>query len=161
VHLGCGLSHKPNYHNNVAQYNSCLVHNYIQHGLPSAVLRAEQTLVQTSLFTHRPISIISSDIMHETCLDEGGNNDNDNDNDNTHVVNEDLFLIFMLSNETRIPCACLVQIFSSNESKEDAKCTKLIQYYIRNVLNATHHTANPSKTLTFFSEVPMIHTDTF
>jgi hypothetical protein len=62
----------------------------------------------------------------------------------------------MLSNQTRIPCACLVQIIASDELKDDVKYTKLIQYYIRNVLNATHHSANPTQTLSFFSEVPMI-----
>jgi hypothetical protein len=156
VHLGCGSSYKTHDHDNIAQYNSCLVHNYIQHGLPSASLSAEQTLVQTSLFTHRPISIISNNILHETRLD-----DDDDGNNHIQVVSEDLFLIFMLSNKTRIPCACLVQIMPFNESKENAKYTKLIQYYIRNVLNATHHTANPSKLLTFFNEVPVNYTDPF
>ena len=62
-----------------------------------------------------------------------------------------MFLIFMLSNKTRIPCACLMQIFKPDESNND---TKLLQYFIRNVLNATHHTAHPRNVLPFFSEVP-------
>jgi len=154
VHLGCGASYK-NDNNHIAQFNSCRVHNYKRHGLPSADLSAEQTLVQTSVFTHRPISIISSDIMHETIL----SNDDDDGNRN-HVINEDMFLIFMLSNQTRIPCACLVQIVASDEIKNDVKYPKLIQYFMRNVLNATHHSSNPTQTLTFFGEVPMVHEET-
>ena len=153
VHLGCASSYKQTGNESIAQFNSCRVHNYKRHGLPSASVSADQTLVQTSVFTHRPISIISSDIMHETILKQ----DHDNINHiSSHVVNEDIFLIFMLSNQTRIPCACLVQIIASDELKDDVKYTKLIQYYIRNVLNATHHSANPTQTLSFFSEVPMI-----
>jgi hypothetical protein len=155
VHLGCGHSHKLNSNDdNIAQFNSCRVHDYNRHGLTSPVVIAEQTLVQTSVFTHRPIHIISKDIMHETNLrnqheDDTRDDDRINSNHN-HVVNEDMFLIFMLSNQTHIPCACLVHIMSSGETKDDAKCIKLVQYYIRNVLNATHHTSNPSKMLTFF-----------
>lgn len=152
VHLGYGASsYKHNGNDSIAQFNSCHVHNYKRHGLPNAKVSAEQTLVQTSVFTHRPISIISSDIMHETIL----KHDDDGDNSN-HVINEDMFVIFMLSNQMRIPCACLIQIIASDENKDDVKCTKLIQYYIRNVLNATHHSSNPTQTLTFFGEVPMI-----
>lgn len=156
VHLGDGHSHKlnGNGNENIAQFNSCRVHDYKRHGLTSAVVRAEQTLVQTSVFTHRPIHIISNDVMHETNLrnqyeDDTRDDDRINSNHN-HVVNEDMFLIFMLSNQTHVPCACLVHIMSSGETKDDAKCAKLLQYYIRNVLNATHHTSNPSKMLTFF-----------
>ena len=151
MHLGCASSCKTNGGNDLAQFNSCRVHNYKRHGLQSAVLSAEQTLVQTSAFTHRPVSIISRDVMHETI----SNQENDDDN---HVINEDLFLIFMLSNQTRIPCACLVQIVASNEP-EKPKYTKLIQYFMRNILNATHHTKHPRHVLPFFSEVPMIQYD--
>ena len=148
VHLGCGTSHGNSGNNGnsdnhrIMQFNSCRVHNHVKHGLPNALVRAEQTLVQTSVFTHRPVS-----------LHESGDNDNDNDNDNDHnnIINEDMFLIFMLSNKTRIPCACLMQIFKPDESNND---TKLLQYFIRNVLNATHHTAHPRNVLPFFSEVP-------
>ena len=148
VHLGCGTSHGNSGNNGnsdnhrIVQFNSCRVHNHAKHGLPNALVRAEQTLVQTSVFTHRPVS-----------LHESGDNDNDNDNDNDHnnIINEDMFLIFMLSNKTRIPCACLMQIFKPDESNND---TKLLQYFIRNVLNATHHTAHPRNVLPFFSEVP-------
>ena len=91
--------------------------------------------------------------MHETILKQ----DDDNGNHiNNHVINEDMFLIFMLSNQTRIPCACLMQIIASDELKDDVKYTNLIKYYIRNVLNATHHSSNPTQMLTFFGEVPMI-----
>lgn len=153
VHLGCASAYKHNGNDSIAQFNSCRVHNYKWHGLPNASVTAEQTLVQTSVFTHRPISIISNDIMHETILKQ----DDDNGNHiNNHVINEDMFLIFMLSNQTRIPCACLMQIIASDELKDDVKYTNLIKYYIRNVLNATHHSSNPTQMLTFFGEVPMI-----
>ena len=155
VHLGCGTSHGNSGNNGnsdnhrIVQFNSCRVHNYKRHGLASAVLSAEQTLVQTSVFTHRPVSIIS---VHESGLNQADNdNDNDNDNDHNNLINEDMFLIFMLSNKTRIPCVSLVQIIASNE---ETKFTKLIQYYMRNVLNATHHTSHPRNVLPFFSEVP-------
>ena len=151
VHLGCGSSYKTN-GNNLAQFNSCRVHNYKRHGLPSAIMRAEQTLVQTSVFNHSPVSIISRDIMHETIL----NQDHGNNDDDTHIVNEDMFLIFMLSNQTRIPCTCLLQIIASDEPKDDVKYINLIKYYFRNVLNATHYSSNPPKMLPFFSEVPMV-----
>ena len=153
VHLGCGISHHHIGNDSITQYNSCRVHDHKRHGLQSDVLRAEQTLVQTSVFTHRPISIISSDILHESGFNQGDNDDNDMNN---HVISEDMFLILMISNQTRIPCACLVQIIPSNQTKDDSKYTKLIQYFMRNVLNATHHLSNPTQTLTFFGEVPMI-----
>jgi hypothetical protein len=92
--------------------------------------------------------------MHETSLQNHYEDDNGNGN---HVVNQDMFLILMLSNQTRIPCACLVQIISADEPKDEVKYTKLIQYYFRNILNATHHSSSPSQMLTFFSEVPMVH----
>jgi hypothetical protein len=145
VHLGCASSHNRINNESIAQFNSCRVHNYKKHGLPSAIVRAERTLVQTSVFTHRPISIISADILHESSLND----------DYNMTVNEDMFLIFMISNKTRIPCTCLLQVIATNQSKNDAKFTKLIQYYMRNVLNATHYSSNPTQTLTFFGEVPM------
>jgi hypothetical protein len=154
VHLGCGISHKNYGNSNIVQFNSCRVHNHAKHGLPIALVRAEQTLVQTSVFTHRPVSIISSDIVHESVLSQDETSDNDNDNDT--LVNEDLFLIFIISNQTRIPCACLMQITSFNETKDEVKYTKLIQYFMRNALNATHHINHPRNMLPFFSEVPMI-----
>ena len=145
VHMGCASTCKRDANDSIAQFNSCRVHNHKKHGLPIALVRAEQTLVQTSVFTHRPISIISSDILHENSL----NHDND------IVVNEDMFLILMISNHTRIPCTCLTQIISTHETKDDVKFTKLIQYYMQNVLNATHHSTTPTQRLTFFGEVPM------
>ena len=151
VHLGGGYSHKHYGNDNIVQFNSCRVHNHAKHGLPTALVRAEQTLVQTRVFTHRPVSIIS---VHESGLNQG---DNDNDTDNSSIINEDMFLIFMISNQTRIPCACLVQIFKPDKSKNEVKCDKLIQYFIRNVLNATHHTTHPRNVLPFFSEVPMVN----
>lgn len=147
VHLGCASAHNHINNESIAQFNSCRVHNYKKHGLPSAIVRAERTLVQTSVFTHRPISIISADILHESSLND----------DYNMTVNEDMFLIFMISNKTRIPCTCLLQVIATatNQSKNDAKFTKLIQYYMRNILNATHYSSNPTQTLTFFGEVPM------
>ena len=157
VHLGWGSSHQKygNGSNSIVQFNSCRVHNHAKHGLPTALVRAEQTLVQTSVFTHRPVSIISSDIVHESGLSQ----DDDNDNDNDTLVNEDLFLIFMISNQTRIPCACLMQIISPKKTRDEVKCTKMIQYFIMNVLNATHHTTHPRNVLPFFSEVPIIRNE--
>lgn len=151
VHMGCDSSHTHyGNDNNIVQFNSCLVHNHDKHGLPNALVRAEQTLVQTSIFTHRPASIIS---VHDSGL-----NQEDKDNDNDHYNNECMFLIFMLSNQTRIPCACLMQIFKPDETKEtcDKIINHFIKYFIRNVLNATHHSSNPTKMLTFFGEVPMV-----
>lgn len=166
VHLGRGSSFKndSNGNNSIMQFNSCRVHNHAKHGLPSAIVRAEQTLVQTSAFTHRPISIISTDIIHESGLNQANSdhhdNANDNDNDND-AMNEDMFIIFMISNQTRIPCACLLQVITSDQNKDDAKYTNLIKYYLRNVLNSTHHSSNPSQMLTFFGEVPMVNAATF
>ena len=155
VHLGCGSSHKlnDNGRNSIVQFNSCRVHNHVKHGLQTALVRAEQTMVQTSVFTHRPVSIISA---HESELSQDEDSDNDSDNDSDTLVNEDLFLIFMISNQTRIPCACLMQIISHNETRDEVKYTKMIQYFMRNALNATHHTTHPRNVLPFFSEVPMI-----
>jgi hypothetical protein len=64
-------------------------------------------------------------------------------------------MILELSNKTRVPCVCLMQIIPSNTSKDDIKFTKLVQYYFNNVLNATHHTKRPRNVLPFFSEVPL------
>lgn len=132
-----------NTNNRIVQFNSCRVHNHAKHGLPNALVRAEQTLVQTSVFTHRPVSIIS---VHDSGLNQ---EDKDNDNDNI-IINEDMFLIFMLSNQTRIPCACLMQIFKPGETKET--CDEFIKYFIRNVLNATQS----RNVMPVFSEVPMM-----
>ena len=138
VHLGSGSSHTHyGNDNNIVQFNSCRVPKY-------GLLRAEQTLVQTSVFTHHPVSIIS---VHDSGLNQ---QDKDTDNDHNIIMNEDMFLIFMLSNQTRIPCACLMQIIKPDESKYDGK---LIQYFIHNVLNATQ----PRNVLPFFSEVPMVN----
>jgi len=148
VHLGFACVNNVNGDESIAQFNSCHVHNHKKHGLDGPLMSAEQTLVQTSVFNHAPVSIISNEILHET----GFNEENDT------IVNEDMFLIFMISNKTRIPCVCLLQLIaSSHENKNDKKCTKLLQYYIRNVLNATHHTTTPmQQRLAFFSEVPML-----
>lgn len=153
VHLGCGSSNKGN--NRIVQFNSCRVHNHKRHELATDILRANHTLVQTSVLVHYPVSIISSDILHETILKDDDENSNNNNNNN-HVINEDLFLIILLSNQTRIPCACLLQIIASDKTKDDVKYDDLMKYFMHNVLNATHHSSNPSQTLTFFSEVPMI-----
>ena len=156
VHLGCGSSNKGN---GIMQFNSCRVHNHKRHELSTDILRANHILVQTSVLVHYPVSIISSDILHETILkddDDENNNNNNNNHNRNHVINEDLFLIILLSNQTRIPCACLLQVIASNKTKDDAKYDDLMKYFMHNVLNATHHSSNPSQTLTFFSEVPMI-----
>jgi hypothetical protein len=112
------------------------------------LVRAEHTLVQTSAFTTAPVMAISSDILHKESFYEM-------DDERDIVVNEDMFMILELSNKTRIPCACLMQIIPSSKSKDEIKFTKLVQYYFNNVLNATHHTKRPQKVLPFFSEVPL------
>ena len=149
VHLGCGSSNKGN---SIMQFNSCRVHNCKRHDLSTDVLRANHNLVQTSVLVNYPVSIISSDILHETILKE----DDETRNNANAVINEDLFLIIMLSNQTRIPCACLLQVIASDKTKDDVKYDDLMKYFMHNVLNATHHSSNPSQTLSFFSEVPMI-----
>jgi hypothetical protein len=77
------------------------------------------------------------------------------------IVNEDMFLIMELSNKTQIPCVCLMQIIPPGKSNDEIKYTKLVQFYMNNVLNATHHTKRPQKVLPFFSEVnlPMLTSD--
>ena len=123
VHLGRASSNTQS----IAQFNSCQVHNYKKHKLPSNIIRAEQTLVQTSVFTRRPITIISTDILHENILND----------DNDIVVNEDMFLIIMISNKTRIPCICLMQVSNKSkksESEMKADNLKFMQYYT-NLLN--------------------------
>ena len=146
VHLCSGTSREPK--NSIVQFNSCHVHNHKKHRLNHPLVRAEQTLVQTSAFTTDPAMSISSDILHEESFYEM-------DDDSDMIVNEDMFMILELSNKTRVPCVCLMQIISSNTSKDDVKFNKLVQYYFNNVLNATHHTKRPKNVLPFFSEVPL------
>jgi hypothetical protein len=152
VHMGCGSSNKGN---GIMQFNSCRVHNYKRHELTTDILRANHTLVQTSVLVHYPISIISNDILHETILKEDENRNNGNT-----VINEDVFLIFMISNQTRIPCACLLQVIASDKTKDDVKYDDLIKYFMHNVLNTSRpnysNHSSPSQTLSFFGEVPMI-----
>ena len=165
VHLGCGSSHNSN--TDVVQFSSCRVHNYKRHELSTDILRANHTLVQTSVLVHYPVHIISSDILHAThhVNDDEDNINNNNGNGNGNaVINEDLFIIFMLSNQTRIPCACLLQISDKNKNKDDLKYTKLIQYFMQNILNVgkpnysnySNYSNHSPQTLSFFSEVPMI-----
>ena len=154
VHLCSGTSRDPQ--RSIVQFNSCHVHNHTTHRLGHPLVRAEHTLVQTSAFTTAPAMAISSDILHEESfyeMDDG--NDGNNGNDGNTIVNEDMFMILELSNKTRVPCVCLMQIIPSNKSKDEIKFTKLVQYYFNNVLNATHPTKRPQKVLPFFSEVPL------
>jgi hypothetical protein len=146
VHLCSGTSRDPQ--RSIVQFNSCHVHNHTTHRLGHPLVRAEHTLVQTSAFTTAPVMAISSDILHEESFYEM-------DDGSDPIVNEDMFIILELSNKTRVPCACLMQIIPSRKSKDDIKFTKLVQYYFNNVLNATHHTKRPQKVLPFFSEVPL------
>lgn len=147
VHLGLASVSKLNGNDSIAQFSACNVHNHKRYGLSAPFIKAEQTLIQTSVFNHESVSIISNDILHETNF----NNDND------LIVSEDLFLIFMISNKVQIPCICLMQM-TTHDDKDDKKCTKLIQYYMRNILNATHYsTSSTQPRLTFFSEVPMLY----
>jgi hypothetical protein len=126
VHLGFASVHKVNGNESVAQFDSCHVHNHKQFGLSTPFVQAEQTLIKTSVFNHEPISIISNDILDKTSFY----------NENDTITNEDMFLIFMASNKIHIPCICLMQLNSLHGNEEDKKCTKLIQYYMRNILNA-------------------------
>jgi len=145
VHLGFASCSNFNGNDSIAQFNACNVHNHKKHGLSTPFIKADHTLVQTSVFKHESVSIISNDILHET----------DFNNENDLIVNEDLFLIFMISNKVQIPCVCLMQM-TMHTDKDDAKCTKLIQYYMRNILNGANHSTNPTQQrLSFFSEVPM------
>jgi len=144
VHLGFASVSNLN-GSEIAQFNACNVHNHKKHGLSTPFIEAEQTLVKTSVFNHESVYIISNDILHET----------DFSKENDWIVNEDLFLIFMISNKIQIPCVCLMQL-TMHADKDDIKCTKLIQYYMRNILNAAHYsTPSIQQRLTFFSEVPM------
>ena len=127
------------------QFNSCHVHNHHKYKLDSAMVRSDHTLVQTAAFTHQPAILVSKDIIHE---------DRDELDDNI-IANDDVFLIMQLSNKTQVPCACLMQIIPFDKPKDEIKFTKLVQYYINNVLNATHHTKHPLKVLPFFGEVPL------
>jgi len=147
VHLCSGTSREPQ--NNIMQFNSCHVHNYAHHRLGHPLVRAEHALVQTSAFTTAPAMAISSDILHKESFYEMDDDERD------IVVNEDMFLILELSNKTRVPCACLMQIIPSSKSKDAIKYTQLVQYYFNNVLNATHYTKHPQKVLPYFSEVPL------
>jgi hypothetical protein len=148
VHLCSGTSRSAP--RSILQFNSCQVHNHRKHKLPSPMLKANHTLLQTSAFTHQSAVIISPDVLHEDLHDM--NHDNSNHN-NTMIVNADMFLIFELSNKTKVPCACLMQIIPPGKSNDEIKYTKLVQFYMHNVLNATHHTKHPQKALPFFSEV--------
>lgn len=145
VHLCSGASNNPT--RSIMQFNSCHVHNHKKHRLDSAMVRAEQTLVQTAAFTNQPALIVSSDILHEE--------QHEIDSDASMIVNDDMFLVMQLSNKTHVPCLCLMQIDKLDTPKDDIKFTKLVQYYFNNVLNSTHHTKHPQKVLPFFSEVPL------
>lgn len=146
VHLCSGTSREPK--RSIMQFNSCQVHNHGKHRLQDPLVRAEHTLVQTSAFTAEPAIAISGDILHKESF-------YGMDDDGDIVVNEDMFIIMALSNKTRVPCACLMQVIPSDKSKDEVKFTKLVQYYFHNVLNATHHTKRPQRVLPFFSDVPM------
>jgi hypothetical protein len=132
----------------IVQCNACQVHNHAKHRLQNPIVRAEHTLVQTSAFTTKPAIAISGDILHKESF-------YGMDDDGDIIVNEDMFIIMALSNKTRVPCACLMQVIPSYKSKDEVKFTKLVQYYFHNVLNATHHTKRPQRVLPFFSDVPM------
>ena len=150
VHLCSGTSRSAA--RNIMQFNSCHIHNHTKHKLQSPMIRANHTLLQTSAFTHQPAVIISSDVLHEEMHEM---------NNVGMIVNEDMFLIMELSNKTQIPCVCLMQIIPPGKSNDEIKYTKLVQFYMNNVLNATHHTKRPQKVLPFFSEVnlPMLTND--
>lgn len=153
VHLGFASVSNLNGNDSIAQFSSCNVHNHKKYGLSTSFIKAEQTLIKTSVYNHEAISIISSDILHETDFNKG----------NDLIVNENLFLIFMVSNKIRIPCMCLMQL-TTHANKDDIKCTKLIQYYTRNILNATQYSITPTQQrLTFFNEVsiPQNHSDEY
>jgi hypothetical protein len=77
------------------------------------------------------------------------------------IVNDDMFVIMELSNRTRVPCVCLMQVVPHDRHDDQTKFTKLVQYYFNNVLNATHPTKHPQKVLPFFSEVPLPMLPTF
>jgi hypothetical protein len=143
VHLCSGASNNPT--RSIVQFSSCHVHNHKKHKLDSAMVRADHTLVQTAAFTSQPVILVSKDILHE---------DRDELDDNV-IVNDDMFLIMQLSNKTRVPCICLMQTIPPGKSNDEIKYTKLVQYYVNNVLNSTHHTKHPMKVLPFFSEVPL------
>lgn len=127
VHLGFAEVDKLHGSESIAQFDSCHVHNHKKFGLSHPFVQAEQTLIKTSVFNHKPVSIVSNDILDKRMFY----------NENDIITNEDMFLIFMVSNKTHIPCACLMQINSEYNNEDEKKCTKLIQYYMRNILNAT------------------------
>ena len=145
VHLCAGTSRGAT--RSIMQFNSCQVHNHRKHKLDSPMLKANHTLVQTSAFTNQPALIISSDVLHEES--------HDMDSERNVIVNEDMFIIMELSNKTKVPCACLMQIIPHNKPKDEIKFTKLVEYYLHNVLNATHHTKHPQKALPFFNQITL------
>lgn len=147
VHLCSGTMRNPT--RSIMQFESCHVHNHRKHKLASPMVRSNHTLVQTSALTTQPATIVSRDVLHAESHEM---------NDGHHgglIVNEDMFIIMELSNRTRVPCVCLMQVIPHDRSDDPSKFTKLVQYYFRNVLNATHTTKHPQKVLPFFSEVPL------
>ena len=71
-----------------------------------------------------------------------------------HLLNESM--------NTRIETVdAYMQIIPPGKSNDEIKYTKLVQFYMNNVLNATHHTKRPQKVLPFFNEVnlPMLTND--
>jgi len=145
VHLCSGTSH--NVTHTIVQFNSCQVHNHKKHKLDSPLVQADHTLVQTSVLSNKPAIIVSKDILYEE--------QHEIDSDASMIINDDMYLAMQLSNKTRIPCVCLMQIDAFDTPKDDIKFTKLVQYYFNNILNSTHHTKHPRKVLPFFSEVPL------
>ena len=146
VHLCSGTTRNPT--RSIMQFESCHVHNHHKHKLASPMVRSNHTLVQTSALTTQPATIVSGDVLHAESHEM-------NDGQHGLIVNEDMFIIMELSNRTRVPCVCLMQVIPHDRSDDQSKFTKLVQYYFRNVLNATHTTKHPQKVLPFFSEVPL------
>jgi hypothetical protein len=146
VHLCSGTTRNPT--RSIMQFESCHVHNHHKHKLASSMVRSNHTLVQTSALTTQPATIVSGDVLHAESHEM-------NDGQHGLIVNEDMFIIMELSNRTRVPCVCLMQVIPHDRSDDQSKFTKLVQYYFRNVLNATHTTKHPQKVLPFFSEVPL------
>jgi hypothetical protein len=145
VHLCSGTTRNPS--RSIMQFESCHVHNHHKHKLTAPMVRSNHTLVQTSAITTQPATIISSDVLHAESHEM-------NDGHGL-IVNDDMFVIMELSNRTRVPCVCLMQVVPHDRHDDQTKFTKLVQYYFNNVLNATHPTKHPQKVLPFFSEVPL------
>lgn len=145
VHLCSGITRDPT--RSIMQFESCHVHNHEKHKLNAPMVRSNHTLVQTSAITTQSATIISSDVLHAESHEM-------NDAPGL-IVNNDMFVIMELSNRTRVPCVCLMQVVPHDRPDDQTKFTKLVQYYFNNVLNATHHTKHPQKVLPFFSEVPL------